>query len=101
MPVVCTVREGCMSAVLSGEIDHHHAKEIMAELDRRIDESLPRKLILDCAKLTFMDSSGIAVVLRAWRRMGELGGSVQVTGLPPQPQKVLQAAGIQKLIRFV
>ena len=39
-----------------------------------------------------MDSSGIAVLLRLWQRMGELDGTIQVTGLPEQPARVLRAA---------
>ena len=45
-----------------------------------------------------MDSSGIAVLLRLWQRMEELAGTIQVTGLPDQPARVLRAAGLQRLI---
>ena len=47
-------------------------REVMEELDRQIDAALPRKLTLDLAGLTFTDSSGIAVVLRTFRRMRQL-----------------------------
>lgn len=85
---------------VSGEIDHHGAGEIMAELDREVDAHLPRRLRLDLSGVTFMDSSGIAVLLRAQRRMGELGGSLTVAGVPAQAGKVLQAAGLARLIHF-
>ena len=57
-------------------------------------------MTVDCAGITFMDSSGIAVLLRLWQRMQELEGSIQVTGLPEQPARVLRAAGLQRLIPF-
>ena len=48
--------------------------------------------------MTFMDSSGIAVLLRADRRMRETEGHVEVVGVPVQAGRVLQAAGLHKLI---
>ena len=45
-----------------------------------------------------MDSSGIAVLLRLWKRMEALGGSIRVTGLREQPARVLRAAGLERLI---
>ena len=100
MPVTCTGEERRLTAALTGELDHHRAKEVMAELDRQIDAVLPRSLTIDLRGLTFTDSSGIAVLLRAYRRMGQLRGSVTVVNAPDQAQRVFQAAGLQKLIRF-
>ena len=83
---------------ISGDIDHHGARSALKEVEMAIDAALPRTLILDFAGVTFMDSSGIAVLLRLWQRMGELDGTIQVTGLPEQPARVLRAAGLQRLI---
>ena len=85
---------------LSGEVDHHRARAIMEELSRQIDLELPRSLTLDLEGVTFMDSSGIAVLLRAYRRLGELGGAVKVVHVPAQAGKVLRAAGLDKLMEF-
>ena len=74
MAVTCTGEGRVLRAALSGEVDHHGARAIMEELNRQIDLELPRELTIDLAGVTFMDSSGIAVLLRAWRRVGELGG---------------------------
>lgn len=98
MPVSCTSDNRTLFASISGEIDHHGAKGIMLELDRQIDRALPRHLVLDCSGITFMDSSGIAVLLRVWRRMEAISGSVSATGIPAQPAKVLRAAGLDRLI---
>ena len=66
----------------------------------QIDLELPRSLTLDLEGVTFMDSSGIAVLLRAYRRLGELGGAVKVVHVPAQAGKVLRAAGLDKLMEF-
>lgn len=68
---------------LAGELDHHAARGLMESIDRCIEQNLPVKTILDMGGLTFMDSSGIAVVLRARRRMEALGGQSGRGQYPP------------------
>jgi len=101
MPVICVEQGRTLIARLVGEIDHHAAKEIMEELAEQIDAALPECLVLELSEVTFMDSSGIAVLLNAWRRMGQLEGTVEVRKVPPQAGKVLQAAGLNRLLKFV
>ena len=98
MPVTISSSGRSMKALISGEVDHHGAGEIMAALDREIDAVLPSRLELDLSGVSFMDSSGIAVLLRAHRRMGQLDGRLSVTGVPPQPRRVLDAAGVGRII---
>ena len=100
MPVTCKENERCLTALVAGELDHHGAKAVMEELDRRIDQSQPRQLTLDLSGLSFTDSSGIAVLLRAHRRMGQVQGSMRVVNTPPQAGKVFRAAGLERMIRF-
>ena len=98
MPVTVTINGRAMRALISGEIDHHGAREIMTALDREIDGALPNRLDLDLSGVTFMDSSGIAVLLRARRRMDELDGRLTVENIPTQPRRVLDAAGVGRVI---
>lgn len=100
MPVDCLEVGQTLTAKIAGEVDHHAAKELMVQLGREIDAALPARLELDLGGVSFMDSSGIAVVLRTWKRMGELGGSMTLRRVPPQAAKVLKAAGVEKLIPF-
>ena len=87
-----------LTITLSGELDHHAAKGLMESIDRCMEQNLPTKTLLDLGGLTFMDSSGIAVLLRAWRRMGQLEGSMTVSNVPAQAGRVLQAAGLHRII---
>ena len=75
--------------------------QVMQELDKRMDRELPRRLSIDMGGVTFMDSSGIAVLLRAYRRMTQLQGSMLVSNVPAQAQRVFQAAGLHRIIEFV
>lgn len=85
---------------LKGELDHHGAKDVMLRLERELDVALPLQLVLDFGGVSFMDSSGIAVVLRAQRRMAALGGSVTVQRVGAQAKKVFDAAGVSRLVAF-
>lgn len=83
---------------LSGEIDHHGVRDALRELELAVDAALPAKLVLDLAGVTFMDSSGIALILRAQQRMQLLDGSLLVCNVPPQAWRVLDVAGVGRLV---
>jgi len=83
---------------ISGEIDHHSARELMGEIEKKIETSMPRDCVLDMEGVSFMDSSGIAVILKAYRRMNELDGRLWVENVQPQPMRVLDASGIDRLV---
>ena len=100
MPVTCKEDKRHLMAQVAGELDHHGARSVMEELDRRIDQARPRELTLDLSGLTFTDSSGIAVLLRTYRRMAHSQGSMRVVNTPAQAGKVFKAAGLERIIRF-
>ena len=98
MPITVSSQAGSATITLSGEIDHHGARAMMGQLEDAIARALPLHLTLDLSGVTFMDSSGIAVLLRALRQMNQLGGSLRVTSIPAQARRVLDAAGVGRLI---
>ena len=89
---------GRLTVYLSGELDHHAAKETMQTLDELLDEYMPRDCVLDLSALGFMDSSGIAVIVRTSKRMKELSGRVWIENPGKQVLRVIDAAGIERLI---
>ena len=78
-----------LTITLTGELDHHAAKGLMDSIDRCMEQNLPAKTLLDLGGLTFMDSSGIAVILRARQKMQLLDGGLLVRGVSPQARRVL------------
>ena len=93
MEVMATCQDRVLELYLKGELDHHGARGLLTRLEREIEAVLPAELVLDFSGITFMDSAGIAVALRGWQRMRELGGRVA-----PQPRKVFEAAGIGRMM---
>ncbi|MBQ7737327.1 MAG: STAS domain-containing protein [Oscillospiraceae bacterium] len=81
-----------------GELDHHTAAETLRRIEQALDRYLPKNCALDFSALTFMDSSGIAVILRAQKRMRETGGSLVLVHPMSQPEKVLSASGIHRFV---
>lgn len=100
MGITCTCDDRALCVQLSGELDHHGAKAVIQELDRQIGAALPKRLTIDMGGVSFMDSSGIAVLLRARRRMEELEGGLVVRNVPKQADRVFTAAGLHRLLRF-
>ena len=86
-----------MTITLSGEIDHHEAKHAIKTITEKIDSYLPRVCTLDFRDVTFMDSSGIAIVISSVRRMREIGGKLILDNVQAQPMRVFQAAGIEQI----
>ena len=89
---------GRLTVYLMGELDHHEARCLMRTLEDLMDEYLPKECVLDMSELAFMDSSGIAIVIRVSRRMKELGGKAWIENPAKQPQRVIDASGVERLV---
>ena len=92
--------ETTITAFLSGDIDHHSAKPIREEIDNEIDEFKPSLLVLDFGEVTFMDSSGIGLVMGRFRKMQTYGGEIQIANTPLYIAKVMRISGIEKLAKI-
>ena len=101
MPIRTEEENGRLTVFLSGDIDHATARPMMLELDREVAKRTPCALRVDMSAVTFMDSSGIAVVLRAKRRMEALQGSLLVVNIPRQAARVLETAGMARYVDLV
>lgn len=100
MSLTSYLQEGTLTIVLTGEIDHHCAKKYIEAIDGKLEAYNPRSCILDFGEVTFMDSSGIAVVINAMRSANRRNGRLLVCGLREQPLKVYRASGVDKLVQI-
>ena len=100
MYITSYLQDGQLTIALAGEIDHHCAKKYIQAITAKIEAYTPKTCILDFQDVTFMDSSGIAVVINTLRYMSRLDGRLLLTGLSKQPLKVFQTSGIDKLIEI-
>lgn len=94
------LENGRLTVALTGEIDHHCARLYIQAISGKIEAYTPEVCILDFREVTFVDSSGIAVVINALRNMTQIEGHLLLTGLAPQPMRVFRASGIDKLVEI-
>ncbi|MGI5985545.1 MAG: STAS domain-containing protein [Clostridiales bacterium] len=99
MKVYSQENNGVLRLSFVGELDHHDAKSSMKTIESLIDEYLPHDCIMDLSGLNFMDSSGIAVILRVNKRMNDMCGKAWVENPAGQPLRVLDASGIDRVIK--
>jgi len=100
MQLTSYLDSGRLTVALTGEIDHHRAKSYIQSISGKIEAYSPNICILDFQDVTFMDSSGIAVVINALRCMARIEGKLELSGIGRQPMKVFQTSGIDKLVEI-
>lgn len=83
---------------LAGELDHHTAAEVRVKIDDKIESEKVKKVILDFERVTFMDSSGIGVVVGRQKKLSLSGGKVYVANVNESVQKVFELSGLFKII---
>lgn len=99
MPVKIEIGEGEkeLTAHIIGDIDHHSALKIREEIDLEAERLRPQMIILDFSDVTFMDSSGIGLVMGRYKAAKAYGGKITVSGASSQIKKVMKLAGLERL----
>ena len=100
MHLTSYLENGQLTIELTGEIDHHCAKRYIEAIIAKIEAYTPSICTLDFQDVTFMDSSGIAVVINTLRNMTRIQGKLMLAGLTKQPMKVLKASGVDNLVEI-
>ena len=90
--------DGELSVYLSGELDHHTAREILDHTSQALYSYMPRRCVFDLKELSFMDSSGIAVILNSLKQIRQMDGKLRLIHAGGQPGRVLDASGVARLI---
>ena len=100
MSVKITVNGDVVTACLDGEIDHHSAGVMRNEIDAAVEKNTPAMLILDFRDVSFMDSSGIGLVMGRYKLLKPYGAELHVTNTSPQIGKVMKLAGLDRLAKI-
>lgn len=87
-----------ITAALSGDIDHHAAREFRTALDELISRSEPELLILDLEQVGFMDSSGIGLILGRLKSVRAAGGEILIKNASPGIAAVIRLSGLGALL---
>ena len=88
-----------LTVLLNGELDHCCATSVHVQLDRLLADPSIRCLEFDMRDLTFMDSSGIGVILGRYRILRDRGGTVEVSHMNKHIARIFHMSGMDRLIR--
>lgn len=92
--------EDKLIVTLLGELDHHSAEEVRAKIDDRIEKNSPSKVIMDFARVTFMDSSGIGVVIGRYKKLSMKKGILCIVNAKESVKRVFELSGLFKIIKL-
>ncbi len=99
MNIKYTKRNDELTIYLYGEIDECSAKEIRIKLDEIIENNCSvSAVIFDLSAVTFMDSTGIGMLLGRYKKLKRYQITVYITGVNSHLDKILELSGIYRLI---
>lgn len=101
MSVRIEIGDDVIVCFLEGELDHHAAANIRQQIDLAVEQHHPKLVALDFSGVSFMDSSGIGLVMGRYQMMKLIGGDVVVQNPSAYIRKVMRVAGLDRLVKFI
>ena len=92
-------REQMLVIHLPKELDHHNCRNLKRDTDLLLAENYINRIVFDFTHTSFMDSSGIGVLLNRNKQMAASRGTVAYYGAGPQVRRILEMGGVSRLIK--
>ncbi len=99
MPCLEAYQNETLTIVLQGELDHHNAAFMVRQIEDALDRFSPARLLLDFSGVTFMDSSGIGVVLGRYKLCHARGIALELRNMSKMTERIFNMAGVLRLIQ--
>ena len=93
------VERDILVVMLKGELDHNIAEEIRVKIDDKIESCIIDNMVFDFSGITFMDSSGIGVVIGRYRKMKAKGGNLYIANAKGNINRIFELSGLYKVIK--
>jgi len=100
LEITVTIKKQTLVVSLRGELDHHTSKEVKNMIEEVIKNKNVKNLVLDFSHLSFMDSSGIGVVIGRYKLIHSIGGRMAIACATRPVSKILAMSGINRLIEM-
>lgn len=94
-----SIIENVLIVRLSGELDHHESTRLRETWQKKLRDEQVQHVVLNLQNVTFMDSSGIGVILGRYKEILQLGGELVVCSINPAIQRIFEMSGLFKIIR--
>lgn len=92
------VKGNTLIMIITGDVDHHSSESIKQIADKRIMENNIRNIIFDFSRSTFMDSSGIGVMIGRYKLVNMAGGRIAAVNTNPTIDRIFVISGLNKII---
>ncbi|WP_096201055.1 anti-sigma F factor antagonist [Bacillus sp. FJAT-45350] len=85
---------------LEGELDHHTAENLRTQVERQFEQNELKHIVLNLEQLSFMDSSGLGVILGRYKQVKNIGGEMVVCAISPTVKRLFEMSGLFKIVRL-
>lgn len=85
---------------MSGELDHHSSEQLKTKWKEQLHNQDIKHVVINLEMLSFMDSSGLGVILGRYKEVKQIGGEMVVCSISPAVQRLFELAGMFKIIRL-
>ncbi|TMV51356.1 anti-sigma F factor antagonist [Paenibacillus mesophilus] len=83
---------------LKGELDHHTAETVKVKMEEAILRGDVNHVVLSMKDLSFMDSSGLGVILGRYKLITARGGKLVVCDVNPAVYRLFEMSGLFKIL---
>jgi len=83
---------------LEGELDHHHSDQVRSQIEAELEKGIINNIIFNLEKLTFMDSSGLGMMLGRYKTVRQLEGKMSICCVQPNVYKIFELSGMFKIL---
>ncbi len=100
MGISCTSENRTLIVKITGEIDHYSANDIKNKTDKEYKRLNSKNILFDLSNVTFMDSSGIGVIMGRYKNAVANGGKVAAVSINENIKKIFELSGLFKIIKY-
>lgn len=98
MKIKFEVIERTLIVKIEGELDHHFATTIRESIEKQISKKNIKNIIFNLEGLSFMDSSGIGVIIGRYKYFEKIGGKTIISNMSPQIERIVKISGLKKIV---
>ncbi|MEW9674664.1 anti-sigma F factor antagonist [Lentibacillus sp. L22] len=94
------VKEDVLIVRLAGELDHHETEKLRTAWKDMLYKNDVKHVVLNLEAVSFMDSSGLGVILGRYKEVLQLGGEMVVCSVSPAVNRLFEMSGMFKIVRL-
>jgi stage II sporulation protein AA (anti-sigma F factor antagonist) len=92
------IKQDTLFIRLRGELDHHTSIELRERINILMNEYVVKNIVFNMQELTFMDSSGIGVILGRFNQVKRNSGLLLVCNLNNTIERIIRLSGLYKIL---